>query len=548
MKLPSIIITGASGFIGHYLIDDLKDEFNIYAIARRSRIDARVPYHQNVKWIQCDISKKETVQKTADYISENEGAEYIFHLAAFYDFSYKDNSEYHQTNVIGTENILNLGKQLKIKRFIFASSLAACEFPKNGEFITEETPAIADYPYARSKRIGEELIKNYSNYFPCTVVRFAAVYSDWCEYAPLYKFLNTWLSKIIGSKILAGRGESAIPYIHINDIIAIYRKILQKHKKLPEFSILNASPSGSTSHLELFRIATNYYYGEVIRSLFLPKFLAYPGLLAKNLLKYTHIISEEPFEKFWMIKYIDQKLDVDSAYTQKVLDWEPTPRYHIKRRLLFLLEKFNNHNTEWKLKNEAVFNRVSRRINISIYETLSKHKEIILAEIINIIENSNKTYFFKRYKQLNPKDFHDYLHALYHLIMATVRSNDRNLMLQYIDDIAIRRFSDGFLPQELCATLQVYKDIIMKSLLSMDEYKDLKIEVYDNIGLNLQLAQDEVEDLYENLIKIISIDKLSESALMPDCTEIQKMIHQLSAFYQISPESAFTRIDREMLK
>jgi hypothetical protein len=31
-------------------------------------------------------------------------------------------------------------------------------------------------------------------------------------------------------------------------------------------------------------------------------------------------------------------------------------------------------------------------------------------------------------------------------------------------------------------------------------------------------------------------DKISESALLPDCKELQKMIRQLSAFYQISPE------------
>lgn len=34
----------------------------------------------------------------------------------------------------------------------------------------------------------------------------------------------------------------------------------------------------------------------------------------------------------------------------------------------------------------------------------------------------------------------------------------------------------------------------------------------------------------------MSRDSISESPLLPDCEELQKMIRQLSAFYQIFPE------------
>lgn len=536
MKLRSIIITGASGFIGRYLVENFKEEFIIYAIARRTRLEANVPYHQNVKWIQCDIASIDVIHEVGKYISENGGADFIFHLAAFYDFSYNDNPEYYRSNVLGTENVLELGKQIGIKRFIFASSLAACDFPENGEIVTEKTPANADYAYARSKRIGEGMLKKYTGYFPCLSVRFAAVFSDWCEYAPLYKFLATWLSGKIDSRIIAGNGESAIPYIHINDLIALFRKIVQKNDNLPEFDILNASPNGSSSHLELFKIATRYYFGEQVEPTFLPKLLAYPGLFAKNLLKYVHLTCEEPFEKTWMIKYIDKKLNVDSTYTQNLLDWSPTQRLRISRRLLFLLEKLKSHPDEWALKNEAALKRVARRANILIYEALTNSKETVLPVIIRIIRDPNEAKF-RRYQLFNDDDFHCYLSTLYHLLMATVRSNDRKLMLSYIDEIAIKRFAEGFLPEEICSTLQVYKEVIIEQLNEIEELKKFKQEVYDNIGLTLQLAQDEIEDLYDNLLKKITIDKIADSPLMPDCADLQRMIRQLSAFYQIAPES-----------
>ena len=68
-------------------------------------------------------------------------------------------------------------------------------FPKDGEVIDEHTPVDADFPYAVTKKKAEELVKSHSQYFPCSIVRFAAVYSDWCEYGPLYMFLQTWFSK-----------------------------------------------------------------------------------------------------------------------------------------------------------------------------------------------------------------------------------------------------------------------------------------------------------------------------------------------------------------
>ena len=120
--------------------------------------------------------------------------------------------------------------------------------------------------------------------------------------------------------------------------------------------------------------------------------------------------------------------------------------------------------------------------------------------------------------------------------MATIRSGDRSLMLQYIDDIAMRRFAEGFQPDEICGILSLLKDIIIQELKNYGELKDFQQVVYDYVGLTLQIAQDAVEDLYETLLEKVPRDKISKSDLLPDCKKLQSMIKQLSAFYQISPE------------
>lgn len=200
----TIIITGASGFVGRYFLDAVKDEYTVIAIARRSRNESGISYHPNLHWVQWDIANNRLFNQVLGFIIAKGGADYFVHLAGFYDFDYDDKSEYERTNIQGTKNILELAKKLNVNRFLFASSLAACNFVSVQNPVTEQSHPDASFSYARSKKQGEQMTKEYSVFFPCSVVRFAAVFSDWCEYAPLYKFLLTWLSKSWDSRILAG--------------------------------------------------------------------------------------------------------------------------------------------------------------------------------------------------------------------------------------------------------------------------------------------------------------------------------------------------------
>lgn len=532
----TILITGASGFIGKHFIDYFKNEYNIFGLARRSRVEVNIPYHNSLKWIQCDISNRTSLENALNYIKQNGKIDYILHFAAYYDFSYNDHPAYDAINVKGTENLLELSKEFNIKRFIFASSLAACQFPEKYQKVTEITEPNADYHYARSKKEGEKLLKKFSNNFPCSVVRLAAVYSDWCEFAPLYKFLTIWLSKKLESKILGGNGESAIPYIHVKDLCKMIKKILVKTKDLDNYDVYLASPDGSTSHKELFELATRYYYGESINPVYLPKLLAYPGLIAKHLLKYLHITCEEPFERFWMIKYIDRKLEIDASETRQKLDWDVTPRYHIKRRLLFLLEKKIRHQDEWTMKNEEAMKRIAQRTNLIIYEKMIENKDNIIDAIISEILNNN--IIFTKYREMEFNEFHCFMSTFYHLLLAAIRSNDRSLLLKYIDDIAIRRFAEGFEPDTLTGTLKVFNKYILNNLNENITGKKIKQDIFNSVSMSIQIAQDEIEDLYDELINKMPVENLSNSSMLPDCKELQRMIRQLSAAYQITPDEA----------
>ncbi|MGD9900352.1 MAG: NAD-dependent epimerase/dehydratase family protein, partial [Calditrichaceae bacterium] len=425
-------------------------------------------------------------------------------------------------------------KLLGVRRFIFASSLAACEFPLPGNSVNEETPPSARFPYAWSKRMGEKMIRDHAEWFPSTIVRMAAVYSDWCEYPPLYVFLNTWLSKKWNARILGGRGESAVTYIHINDLIKIFMRLFKLSDDLPRICTFNASPSHTTSHLDLFKASTQYYFGQSVKSISMPKFLAVPGMAVRQVL--GRFIGHEPFEKLWMAKYIDKKLEVDSSATFKKLDWMPTPRYDLKRRLLFLIENMKNHTDAWQLRNEAALNRVVHRPNLTIYNILFEAGDILVDEMISLIREPSNRDRFLPYNDMDEETLKWYIKLLYQLIYTTIRTRDRKLILNYAQIIAYRRFFEGYDQTIVIGVINDFGDIIYRYLMSKPELKDSQKRIYDNVNLTFQIVTDEIEDTYDRL-KSQSPERLEslkdQNIQLPVSSgDLERVVHQLDDICQ----------------
>ncbi len=533
-NLPSILITGASGFIGRYLLRELKNKYYIFALARRSSIEAQVPIHPNIQWIQWDISNTDHLEEVRNHLDKQGACDYVLHLAGFYDFDYKNKPEYYLTNVLGTHNVLELSKKIRIRRFIFASSVAACNF-SGAEVINEKSAPDADYAYARTKKQGEEMVREYSGYFRCSVIRFAAVFSDWCEYAPLYNFLSTWLSKKWNSRIIGGKGESAITYIHIHDLTNLIVRIINKDLYLPQFDTYIASPDVPATHKSLYRIATHDYFGESKKAIFIPRFLAAAGIMILDQLERMSVISKT-FEKPWMVRYIDKKCNIDSSYTRRMLGWQPTPRFHITRRLLFLLINMKSHSTEWKVKNEESSHQKVSRINLVIYEYLSSEKEKLIMYILDSLKNPLENNRISRYRYFNKVILLSQVNTFYNLILASVRSGDRSLMVKYGENIALEYYCYGFQLDELNMLLNTIGSILTNHLRKNTKLSKNKQDIHDYVGLSVQLAQDTFEDYFENFEETIPHKKGTCKMKDPDIEKREKLIMKLSSPFQTYSE------------
>lgn len=528
--LPGLVLTGASGFVGRNVIKAASGRFRLYCIARRSMEEAGVQPEANLRWLQVDLGDRDGVLALAGRLRG--AVDYVISLAGYYDFTNEEHFEYVRTNVHGTRNLLDLAREVGAKRFVFASSQAACRF---GVTVTEDTPPDADIPYARSKRAGEELVREYSQWLPAVIVRIAAVFSDWCEYPPLYTLLNNWMSgRLLESRILAGRGQSAIPYIHVQDLAQFFLRVLDRHQSLARLCTLNAGPDGAVSHLDLYRLATRFYYNQARRPLCTPVWLLYPMVLVR--LVQNHLLGREPFERLWMLKYVDQQLVADSRRTRELLDWKPTPRKTITRRLVFLIENMQRNPELWRSWNEAMLHRTANRPQLVLHERLcaamdSERDEVVqpvvralLAAAEGAIPGNGPAP-----RSLDSQVLTSYVRLLCQLIVTTLRTRNRPMMQQYAHTIAFLPLNAGLSNGLASYTLFLLGDQLIARFRSRPEFQRLAPGADDYVAMTIHMAMDQIEDRLE-LARLQSPalrEELRRMAPPTNNARLEKVVNQL---------------------
>src|SRR4051812_16743705 len=112
-----VLVTGANGFIGPHLIDALQEfEVEVVGLVRKES-NLNSLRLKNVKLVYGDVTDKNSLRAAFD------GTDVVFHLAGKVSLKNKDRQQLEQTNVVGTRNIVELCKELKVRKLIHTSSV-----------------------------------------------------------------------------------------------------------------------------------------------------------------------------------------------------------------------------------------------------------------------------------------------------------------------------------------------------------------------------------------------------------------------------------------
>lgn len=492
---PRVVITGASGFLGRQLLRLMKNDYRIYGVARRSQHRAGAVEHPNIDWDLVDIGNRERLMAVFERIAADGPVDAVLHLAAYYDFTGDDHPEYWRTNVEGMRNVLDASRLVAPQRFIFASSVAACAFPAEGTSITETTPPDGREPYSVSKRLGEEMLAEYADDFPSTIIRFAAMFSDWCEYPPLFVFLKTWLSRGWNRRVLGGHGSFGVPYLHVADGTRCVLRVLDRIRSLPPGQVVQASSSGVTTVRELFYDATGYATGRPETYLYLPRPVCAAGMLGRDLM--GRATGKRPFERAWMARYIDRQLTVDATATYELLDWQPRERLGIRRRLPFLIENSRLSPLTWHRRNEAALKHEDLSVNLRVHGLLERHEEEIVERLYARIASQPE--LFPNYNTLAPDELKMKHRTAVRSLMTAVLTKERSVYALFCRDLAERRYRQGFGRAEVCGALRLMREACVESVSGDPDAGPLKYAVDSLVGGTLLFGCDQLEDFFESV-------------------------------------------------
>jgi len=169
----NVLVTGATGFIGSHVVDTLQHaDANIVCIARPTS-DLRWLKDKDIHIINASLDNPESL------IPAVQGIDMIIHVAGL--TAARNDEEFLRGNRDSTKNLLEIARTYapNLQRFLHVSSQTVTG-PSSSliEPVHEDSPLYPITAYGRSKKAAEEVVREYAQYFPITIVRPPAVYGE----------------------------------------------------------------------------------------------------------------------------------------------------------------------------------------------------------------------------------------------------------------------------------------------------------------------------------------------------------------------------------
>lgn len=212
----NILVTGATGYVGHALALRLAETGHQVHILVRDTSSRFIPCHNNIRIFKGDITDRPSV------IAAAKNCRQVYHVAGMVKLWTRDRSQFAKVNVEGTRNVLVAATKGDVEKLVFTSSCAVLG-PSLRVPVSENDPRITsfDNDYEFTKKIAEDLVNKYYHKkgLATSIVALSKVYGPGIETQSIS------VNRLIGNHILGKLNFSPKPdtyeanYCFINDVV-----------------------------------------------------------------------------------------------------------------------------------------------------------------------------------------------------------------------------------------------------------------------------------------------------------------------------------------
>ena len=240
-----ILITGASGFIGSFIVEEaLKQGFETWAAIRKSSSKEYLQ-DERIHFIELNLSSKaQLIEQLRPHQFD-----YVVHAAGVTKCLNK--ADFRRINTEGTKNLVDalLHLQMPLKRFVFLSSLSVFGAIKEqlpyDEIREDDTPK-PNTEYGRSKLEAERYIDSIGSRLPYTILRPTGVYGPReKDYFMMAKSIKQHIDFAVGYQ------RQDITFVYVTDVVQAVFLALEKGETGRKYFLSDGQVYQSTTFSDL---------------------------------------------------------------------------------------------------------------------------------------------------------------------------------------------------------------------------------------------------------------------------------------------------------
>ena len=250
--MKKVLITGTAGFIGFHLAklllkenvhihgyDGMTDYYDINLKKKRNEILLQNPkFTMSKGMLEDNVKLDSAVMKFKPDV--------IVHLAAQAGvrYSLENPRAYINSNIIGTFNVMEAAKKIKIKHLLMASTSSVYGANEQMPFVETEKTESPLTIYAATKKANENLAHSYAHLWniPTTMFRFFTVYGPWGRPdMALHKFVKGIIED--NPIDIYNKGEMTRDFTYVDDIVQGIKLLINIIPRRPDNGIVTKKDS-----------------------------------------------------------------------------------------------------------------------------------------------------------------------------------------------------------------------------------------------------------------------------------------------------------------